>query len=156
MDKTKKICGICDANPPKYKCPTCTLPYCSLACYKKHKETPCEKPVPIPEPDTIPVPPVKPIPDFLVEEPVTLLNEEQLERIAQSPRIKEMLQNEGLRRLIKMIDSSENPEYLLDRARKENRGFMELSEEILAITGREPGESGTEQIMEAMGMGDKV
>ncbi|KAG0222364.1 hypothetical protein BGX31_009182 [Mortierella sp. GBA43] len=108
------------------------------------------------EAHTIPVPPVKPIPDFLVEEPVTLLNEEQLERIAQSPRIKEMLQNEGLRRLIKMIDSSENPEYLLDRARKENRGFMELSEEILAITGREPGESGTEQIMEAMGMGDKV
>jgi hypothetical protein len=93
------------------------------------------------------------VPDYLVEEPVALLNEEQLSRIAQSPQIKEMLQNEGLRRLIKMIDSSENPEYLLDRARKENRGFMELSEEILAIAGREPGESGAEQVLEAMGMG---
>ncbi|KAF9353538.1 hypothetical protein BGX34_011508 [Mortierella sp. NVP85] len=143
MDKTKKVCGVCDANPSN----------CSVACYKKHKETPCEKPKPIPEPDTIPVPPVQKVPDYLVEEPVALLNEEQLSRIAQSPQIKEMLQNEGLRRLIKMIDSSENPEYLLDRARKENRGFMELSEEILAIAGREPGESGAEQVLEAMGMG---
>ncbi|KAF9940585.1 hypothetical protein BGZ65_006613 [Modicella reniformis] len=105
--------------------------------------------------ETIPVPPLKPIPDYLVEEPVALLNGEQLERIAQSSAIKEMLQNEGLRRLIQMIDSSENPEYLLDKARKENRQFMEFSEEILAIAEREPGESGTEQVLEALGMGRK-
>ncbi|KAF2093210.1 hypothetical protein NA57DRAFT_81548 [Rhizodiscina lignyota] len=33
------ICGICKAHPPKYKCPTCKLPYCSIACYKNHKAT---------------------------------------------------------------------------------------------------------------------
>ncbi|KAG0365613.1 hypothetical protein BGZ54_006374 [Gamsiella multidivaricata] len=118
-------------------------------------ETPCEKPAPIPEPETIPVPPVAPVPDFLKEDPVALLNDEQLGRIAQSSKINEMLQNEGLRRLVKMIDSSENPEYLLDKARKDDRRFMEFSEEILAIVGREPGGSGTEQVLEAMGMGKK-
>lgn len=29
---------------PKYKCPTCYIKYCSVACFKKHKETPCQKP----------------------------------------------------------------------------------------------------------------
>ncbi|KAF9354321.1 hypothetical protein BGX26_007850 [Mortierella sp. AD094] len=128
---------------------------CSLACYKKHKETPCEKPAPAPEPDTIPVPPVEPIPEYLAEEPVALLNEEQLDRISQSAKIQELLQNEGLQRLVRMIDSSENPEYLLDKARKDDRRFVELSDEILALVSREPGESGTEQVLEAMGLGKK-
>ncbi|KAF9400677.1 hypothetical protein BGX21_003744 [Mortierella sp. AD011] len=115
---------------------------CSLVCYKKHK-------------DTIPVPPVDPIPEYLVEEPVALLNEEQLGRISQSAKIQELLQNEGLRRLVTMIDNSENPEYLLDKARKDDRRFKELSDEIIALVNREPGESGTEQVLEAMGMGIK-
>ncbi|KAF9964261.1 hypothetical protein BGZ70_006712 [Mortierella alpina] len=128
---------------------------CSLVCYKLHKETPCEKPAPIPEPETIPVPPVQPVPDYLVEESVALLNDDQLGRIAKSTKVQELLENEGLRKLIQLIDSSENPEYALDKARKENQRFMELSDEILALVGREPGESGTEQVLEAMGMGQK-
>ncbi|KAG0210918.1 hypothetical protein BGX28_008755 [Mortierella sp. GBA30] len=155
MDKTKKICGVCNTSESKYKCPVCTLPYCSLVCYKKHKETPCEKSAPIPEPETIPVPPVKPVPDYLAEESVALLSDEQLGRISQSTKVKELLDNEGLRKLMKMIDSSENPEYALDKARKENQRFMEFSDEILAIVSRDPGKSGTEQVLEAMGMGQK-
>ncbi|KAG0301752.1 hypothetical protein BGZ98_008075 [Dissophora globulifera] len=123
-----------------------------VICYKKHKEIPCEKPAPIAEPETIPVPPVEPIPDYLVEEPVAALRDEQLSRIAQSPALKDMLKNDGLRRLIKMIDSSENPEYLLDKARKDDRRFMEFSDEVLAVVGREPGHSETDQVLEIMGM----
>ncbi|KAF9112834.1 hypothetical protein BGX27_002713 [Mortierella sp. AM989] len=126
-----------------------------MICYKKHRETPCEKPAPVPEPETIPVPPVEPIPEYLAEEPVALLNDEQLGRISQSVKVQELLQSEGLRKLVKMIDSSENPEYLLDKARKDDRRFMELSDEILAIVNRKPGESETEQILEAMGIGKK-
>ncbi|KAG0263695.1 hypothetical protein BG011_008298 [Mortierella polycephala] len=117
--------------------------------------TPCEKPAPVPEPETIPVPPVEPKPDYLIEESIALLNEEQLSRISQSSKVKEMLQNEGLRRLVKMIDNSKNPEYLLDKARKEDQRFMELSEEILTIVGRDPGQTGAEEVLEAMGMGEK-
>ncbi|KAF2190892.1 hypothetical protein K469DRAFT_657602 [Zopfia rhizophila CBS 207.26] len=33
------LCGICNAEPKKYKCPTCSIPYCSLTCFKSHKPT---------------------------------------------------------------------------------------------------------------------
>ncbi|KAK8200355.1 uncharacterized protein BKA78DRAFT_291868 [Phyllosticta capitalensis] len=32
-------CGVCADQPPKYKCPSCELRYCSLACYKTHKSS---------------------------------------------------------------------------------------------------------------------
>ncbi len=35
--------GACQAAS-KYKCPTCALRYCSVACCKLHKATPCVKP----------------------------------------------------------------------------------------------------------------
>ncbi|KAK6464159.1 protein required for growth at high temperature [Scheffersomyces coipomensis] len=39
------LCGICNVNPSKYKCPKCMIPYCSLLCFKdethvvNHKES---------------------------------------------------------------------------------------------------------------------
>ncbi|CAM8971225.1 unnamed protein product [Rhodiola kirilowii] len=38
-------CQVCNTAPSKYKCPACIIPYCSLDCFKKHKEIPCAKPV---------------------------------------------------------------------------------------------------------------
>lgn len=102
------------------------------------------------------VPPVEAVPDYLKEESVALLNQEQLERISQSGAIKDMLKNESLRRLIKLIDSSENPEYLLDKARTDNQLFVQFSEEILAIIERDHGVTGREKVLEAMGMGPKA
>ncbi|KAL6942097.1 hypothetical protein ACO0QE_003263 [Hanseniaspora vineae] len=32
-------CEVCQEETFKYKCPACQLKYCSLACYKTHKET---------------------------------------------------------------------------------------------------------------------
>lgn len=32
-------CGVCADQPPKYKCPSCELRYCSIVCYKTHKST---------------------------------------------------------------------------------------------------------------------
>ncbi|XP_020873899.1 zinc finger HIT domain-containing protein 3 isoform X3 [Arabidopsis lyrata subsp. lyrata] len=37
-------CDICKKLVSKYKCPSCLVPYCSLGCFKIHKETPCAKP----------------------------------------------------------------------------------------------------------------
>ncbi|OJD22701.1 hypothetical protein ACJ73_05948 [Blastomyces percursus] len=31
------LCTICRINEPKYKCPRCSIPTCSLACSKRHK-----------------------------------------------------------------------------------------------------------------------
>ncbi|KAL1303936.1 hypothetical protein AAFC00_000389 [Neodothiora populina] len=37
------ICGVCQLQPSKYKCSKCELPYCSLACYKSHKDSHAEE-----------------------------------------------------------------------------------------------------------------
>ncbi|KFK29428.1 hypothetical protein AALP_AA7G133200 [Arabis alpina] len=42
--RVAQTCEICDKVVSKYKCPSCLIPYCSLACFKIHKETPCAKP----------------------------------------------------------------------------------------------------------------
>ncbi|KAF9698455.1 hypothetical protein EKO04_003370 [Ascochyta lentis] len=62
------FCGVCNSEPKKYKCPTCALPYCSLACFKEHKVThadsaptrtaPAEPEIPQP-------PPPAPVPRYL-------------------------------------------------------------------------------------------
>ncbi|KZM21441.1 uncharacterized protein EKO05_0006178 [Ascochyta rabiei] len=62
------ICGVCNSEPKKYKCPTCALPYCSLSCFKEHKITHADlAPTPsapaeleIPQP-----PPPAPVPRYL-------------------------------------------------------------------------------------------
>lgn len=37
------LCAICTNDSSKYKCPKCKISYCSLSCFKKHKDSPeCE------------------------------------------------------------------------------------------------------------------
>ncbi|CAM0882992.1 unnamed protein product [Alopecurus aequalis] len=38
-----RSCDVCKEAPSKYKCPTCRTPYCSVACFKKHKDESCQK-----------------------------------------------------------------------------------------------------------------
>jgi hypothetical protein len=39
MEEESTLCQVCkvDGKPPKYKCPACTIRFCSLECFKKHK-----------------------------------------------------------------------------------------------------------------------
>ncbi|ROW16939.1 hypothetical protein VPNG_01048 [Cytospora leucostoma] len=47
----KKLCGICEKEEAKYKCPRCSLPYCSVACFRPHRENhPPDEPKPTPDP----------------------------------------------------------------------------------------------------------
>ncbi|KAL0659953.1 hypothetical protein Bca4012_080538 [Brassica carinata] len=41
--RAAQTCGICEIVVSKYKCPCCLVPYCSVGCFKKHKEIPCVK-----------------------------------------------------------------------------------------------------------------
>eukprot|EP01134_Creolimax_fragrantissima_P005191 CFRG5191T1 len=38
---SSELCGVCNQSLSKYKCPKCEIRYCSIPCFKKHKETPC-------------------------------------------------------------------------------------------------------------------
>lgn len=53
----KATCGVCQQAPPKYKCPRCYLPYCSVACNKLHRENHPPDPEPNPEPPRAAAPP---------------------------------------------------------------------------------------------------
>ena len=50
------LCQICSKSESKYKCPTCKIAYCSLACYKseahKHEETKSSEPPAIEPPNS--------------------------------------------------------------------------------------------------------
>lgn len=37
--KTMAICGICNINDSKYKCPKCSVNYCSIPCFKSSNHT---------------------------------------------------------------------------------------------------------------------
>ncbi|KAI5462210.1 hypothetical protein BGZ63DRAFT_485681 [Mariannaea sp. PMI_226] len=50
LKPTISTCGVCSVNPPKYKCPRCYLPYCSVACNKVHRENHPPDPEPQPKP----------------------------------------------------------------------------------------------------------
>lgn len=46
-------CEVCEKTPSKYCCPQCSIRYCSVACFKLHRESPdakssCESRRPVP------------------------------------------------------------------------------------------------------------
>ncbi|WZZ24609.1 zinc finger HIT domain-containing protein 3 isoform X2 [Brassica napus] len=149
-------CEICEKVVSKYKCPSCLVPYCSLVCFKKHKETPCAKPSAAEEKPASPakevsvvetkhvvvktehkasassaakeVPVARPI---TVEEEKYVVEKTQLEAIASSSEIREALKDEALQKLISTIDSSSNPLQELDEAMGVE-AFRVLTEKILS------------------------
>ncbi|XP_004290030.1 PREDICTED: zinc finger HIT domain-containing protein 3 [Fragaria vesca subsp. vesca] len=124
-----QVCQVCNEAQSKYKCPSCRAPYCSVPCFKKHKETPCVSLLHSEDnPKSTCVLPVqseeKPsaAPESVVERPVTVtepsavLKREQLEAIASSSELRDALKDESLQKLIESIDCSPDAENELDKA----------------------------------------
>ncbi|KAM7496186.1 hypothetical protein LguiA_020600 [Lonicera macranthoides] len=131
MGGGKKKCKVCEEAESKYKCPNCLIPYCSLVCFKKHKEIPCLKPVPPSEPKLTLDPPIHVERPYYVDEPGMVLQQAQLECIASSNEIREALKDEELQKLIYSIDCSDNAENELDKA-MEVEIFRIFSDKILS------------------------
>jgi len=126
-----KQCEVCKDAESKYKCPSCLTPYCSLACYKKHKEIPCTKPDLNGSKSEVRVD----------EEPATVaeddesnhrLKRSQLEAVAASEEVLKMLRDRELQELISKIDSSSNSKAELERA-MEGPAFREFTDKLLSI-----------------------
>ncbi|XP_043706192.1 zinc finger HIT domain-containing protein 3 isoform X2 [Telopea speciosissima] len=122
-------CEVCKDAQSKYKCPSCLVPYCSLVCFKKHKEIPCGKAVSLePKPCSIRLPEKS----CQVDEPSLLLQKERLESLAFSSEVREALKDVELQKAIGKIDSSIGAENELDRAMG-NDLFLKFTEKILSI-----------------------
>ncbi|KAJ3192207.1 hypothetical protein HK101_006892 [Irineochytrium annulatum] len=136
-------CTVCSVATSKYKCSTCLIPYCSLACYKSHKAAPaqpCERP---PAPPVVPEATGKPAgsgvgagktDDGIPEE--FRLGKEQLDALERSAGIKRMvLEKPQLHALLKEIDESEHPMRLIDAAMDNNPAFLSFAVSALSVVG---------------------
>ncbi|KAI7906226.1 uncharacterized protein BX663DRAFT_499322 [Cokeromyces recurvatus] len=100
------VCKVCENQESKYKCPTCHIAYCSLTCYKKHKEIPCS----------------------IVESN----DSQQFTRKEIKPI--SAPDEEDPSQLIKHLDSSSKPESELDSARDNDPIFDDFAKKLVDIT----------------------
>eukprot|EP00028_Trichosphaerium_sp_Am-I-7-wt_P008764 CAMPEP_0168521362 /NCGR_PEP_ID=MMETSP0405-20121227/8620_1 /TAXON_ID=498012 /ORGANISM="Trichosphaerium sp, Strain Am-I-7 wt" /LENGTH=163 /DNA_ID=CAMNT_0008542585 /DNA_START=34 /DNA_END=521 /DNA_ORIENTATION=- len=133
--RTSPVCGVCDEQPSKYKCPKCRVHYCSLACFKKHTAfhdahdaenelqdaliTPNnEEEEPKEEIDTL----------FGVTK---ILTEEQKQTLGDNEDIVHTLQDKRLQQVIRTITRSRDPLKLLSRCLNENPDFYDFVDKML-------------------------
>ncbi|XP_062079213.1 uncharacterized protein LOC133783571 [Humulus lupulus] len=127
-----KQCQVCNEAVSKYKCPSCLVPYCSLICFKKHKEIPCSMPVASQQNQKETAGPQSSIERPLqVAEPTKVLQSSQLEALASSSEICNTLKDENIQKLVCDIDNSSDPEKDLDKA-MESEVFRAFTDKILS------------------------
>ncbi|XP_004462096.1 zinc finger HIT domain-containing protein 3 [Dasypus novemcinctus] len=137
------VCVIC-LEKPKYRCPACRVPYCSVTCFRKHKEQ-CNPKTCINEKkisSTVcarTVTSVKnkdddlSIADFLSsdeeEDRVSLQN---LKTLGESATLRSLLLNPHLRQLMVSLDQGDNKAKLM-RAYMQEPLFVEFADCCLSI-----------------------
>ncbi|XP_053473991.1 zinc finger HIT domain-containing protein 3 [Ictalurus furcatus] len=135
-----QICVVCSEKIPKYRCPVCRIRYCSLGCFKKHKNDDSCQPVK----DVAPPAPCPASSQSGVAEPWTvddLLDEDsqsdrvplqKLQLLGESKDLKTLLQNPHLRNLMLTVDSAEDKSKAMKDAMQEPL-FVELANQCLQI-----------------------
>uniref|UniRef100_UPI00358EE25B zinc finger HIT domain-containing protein 3 n=1 Tax=Myxine glutinosa TaxID=7769 RepID=UPI00358EE25B len=111
------FCVVCDRGPGvSYRCPHCTSPYCSLACYKQHKDA-CTD-------DSKIAASLVPEENVLNEEDMELGEDESsdrvppscLARLAQSEPLLLCLRDSFLRSILRRLDSLSRDAELCEEA----------------------------------------
>ncbi|RZF42696.1 hypothetical protein LSTR_LSTR001491 [Laodelphax striatellus] len=132
-------CGVCDEEKKgPYKCPKCRIPYCSLPCWKSHKNNGCES---LPRFDS----PAKPKgpedsrtqPKFVTESTVPM---EKMKLLGESKAVKEILKNPHVRSILTAIDQSDNPALSMQNAMLEPI-FVEFADACIKLVEDDPHNS---------------
>uniref|UniRef100_UPI00398EBEA4 zinc finger HIT domain-containing protein 3 isoform X2 n=1 Tax=Pristiophorus japonicus TaxID=55135 RepID=UPI00398EBEA4 len=146
-------CRVCEEQPPKYRCPRCGLRYCSVGCYKKHKDD-C-KPQESGSVSTISElsPALRGIAqqdsnghhwstdDILGEDEESDRVPLEKLKLLESEELKSLLCNPHLRRLLLTVDKAEDKESIMKTAMQEPI-FVEFADRCLQIV--EPPEKKNE------------
>lgn len=138
------VCVIC-LEKPNYRCPTCRVPYCSVPCFRNHKEqcNPKTHPVEKKIGSAVTAKTEKPmenkdddddsIADFLnsdeEEDRVSLQN---LKNLGESAALRSLLLNPHLRQLMVSLDQGANKAGLM-RACMQEPLFVEFADCCLQI-----------------------
>ena len=155
---TVPVCSVCCTQEKKYKCPTCSALYCSLPCFKQHKDLSCRSPAPhhqeaagqtlcarvstepgLQEDERF---------QFQTADTVSL---EALQSLDQDPDLLTLLSNKHLREFLLRLDSSEDKARLMRKAMKEPL-FVEFVDACLTLIEPENAhkELTDEQIVQVM------
>ncbi|KAG8201733.1 hypothetical protein JTE90_012793 [Oedothorax gibbosus] len=107
-------CEVCKENASKYKCPVCVIKFCSVVCFKTHKESDsCVKPEPVEEK---PSNDSEPVIQFETEDTVRT---EKLNLLGLDKKVRGDLENQHLRRMLEHLNGSKNPNTDIEEAMKE-------------------------------------
>ena len=123
-----KICCICDKTDCSYKCPICKVPYCSVVCYKEHKESNCQPEesqqggVKEDKPERIKY-------EFPTEDTVPI---EKLEQLRYNEDLRNCLKNPHVRNIMRAILTDKNPTKVIALAMTEPI-FVEMANECLKV-----------------------
>lgn len=137
-----RTCQVCSSAESKYKCPTCRLPYCSVACYRNHKAEPCHAPAPelaAPPPAEAAEGSAQPAREFEEEDgdnTAWRLPRPQLIQLAESAPLRGMLQDHELQRVLLALDVAADAETELESAMA-NPLFKAFADQVQAVIGRE-------------------
>ncbi|KAK5859089.1 hypothetical protein PBY51_003180 [Eleginops maclovinus] len=134
-----QICSVCSEHTPKYRCPACKIRYCSLGCYKKHKDS-CLPVVSEVSEATDSFHTERTEEDLLHgEDIIDKVPLEKLQLLGQSKEIKDLLCNPHLRQLLRSIDSADGKGDAMKAAMQEPL-FVEFSDQCMKLTANEGGD----------------
>ncbi|XP_047463201.1 zinc finger HIT domain-containing protein 3 [Mugil cephalus] len=135
-----QLCTVCSEQTPKYRCPACKIRYCSLDCYKRHKDTclPVEKPASNqPKAEEAFSSDSWSVDDLLHEEDIIdRVPLQRLQLLGQSKELRDLLCNPHLRQLLRSIDSADSKDDAMKAAMQEPL-FVEFSDRCLKIVENE-------------------
>lgn len=139
LNSKTAICVIC-SEKPKYRCPACRVPYCSVACFQKHKEQCNSEARPVEKSPT--VVPVRTeenkgddssIADFLnSDEEDDRVSVQSLKNLGKSETLRSLLLNPHLRQLMISLDQGDNKAKLMKACMQEPL-FVEFADCCLRI-----------------------
>ncbi|XP_046557286.1 zinc finger HIT domain-containing protein 3-like [Haliotis rubra] len=120
-------CEVCTEEAAKYKCPQCVLRYCSVQCYKKHKETCARKDANRKDPGSETLEKERfqeqkeegELSDTELETTEDKVDRHLLDKLGESEDLKNLLQNPHLRVMMSALVGAENPGKLMEEAMKE-------------------------------------
>ncbi|XP_019714337.1 zinc finger HIT domain-containing protein 3 [Hippocampus comes] len=141
-----QLCRVCSEQTPKYRCPACEIRYCSLSCYKKHKDSclPVKQLIHNGTKDALSTENTDPptaetwsVDDLLPEEAISdLVSLQRLQLLGQSKDLKNLLCNPHLRELLRTIDGADSKEEAMKAAMQEPL-FVEFSDQCLKVVEKE-------------------
>ncbi|XP_066275660.1 zinc finger HIT domain-containing protein 3-like [Branchiostoma lanceolatum] len=154
---TMATCEVCSEQRHKYRCPRCEVRYCSLTCFKQHKENTCEQREKLVQERRRRIQQSEAAAATEEEDAVSMAmwddgmdegDEEdrvpldRLQKLQDSEELRGLLCNPHLQRMVREVDSSDDPEVAMQKAMQEPI-FVEFADQCLRVV--EPQPNGSEQ-----------